>query len=499
MKKSKFLSLILSVILLLQCLMIPASAVGKEIPQETTDSGQASPFPQQNAEMPFGSVCIMNGCRTIDGMAPLGGSDRRLDTALAAFAYEVTTGTVVYAYNPDIKVSPGTLTKIVTALVAIENSELDEVVTVRDGIQSRVPMSSQTMDPNLKSGEKLTVEDLLHALLLTSANDAAVALAEHVAGSTQTFLEMMNNRVRQIGCFGTEFGNISGLETAVSFTTARDMAKIVVEATRNETFATIFGTTTYTVPATNMVEERKLITTNYLSDVSIIPQFYDRRVTGGLASYSAGSGASVVSTSSHNNMTYVCVVMGATREYAENGWSVLSYGNFNEMAELMKYVYNNFKANRIIYEGMSLMRFPVADGECQVVGQPFVDIDSIVPADASMDNLIMKSTVVGGGLSAPIAKDQLIATVEVWYRNSCLTEIELFAMGDVKRYDSTGVSIHDAAVKKDTDGAGILSIIGTVCVILLGIAILYLTYNSYMRSRIRARRRRRRAERRRSR
>ena len=91
----------------------------------------------------------------------------------------------------------GTLAKIVTALVAIENSNLDDIVTCSDGIQSKVPGSSLKMKPNLKSGEQLTVNDLLHALLMIGANDAAVALAEHVAGTTDRFKEMMNDRVEK--------------------------------------------------------------------------------------------------------------------------------------------------------------------------------------------------------------------------------------------------------------------------------------------------------------
>lgn len=82
--------------------------------------------------------------------------------------------------------------------MAIENSNLDDIVTCSDGIQSKVPGSSLKMKPNLKSGEQLTVNDLLHGLLMIGANDAAVALAEHVAGTTERFKEMMNDRVKQM-------------------------------------------------------------------------------------------------------------------------------------------------------------------------------------------------------------------------------------------------------------------------------------------------------------
>lgn len=494
MKKMKRLSLLLCLILLLQCVLTPVSAT------EVTEAQTAEPAVTQPAKIPFGSVCIQEGCRTIDGMRPLGGSDQKLDTAQAAFAYETTTGTVLYSYNPDMKMSPGTLTKMVLALVVIENCALDEVVTCSDGIQTKVPGSALHVSPNLKSGEQLSVEDLLYCVMLSGANDAAVALAEHVAGTTTGFLQLMNQRVKMMGCNNTEFGNISGLDTATSYSTARDMARIVTEATKNETFSTIFGTSTYVVPATGMTEKREFQTTNYLIDDHNIQQYMNSRVKGGMASYTELSGASIACTAEYNNMRVVFVTLGSSRVTdKEKSWVITSYGNFDDVTELINYVFNNFKPNRIIYDGMTVNQWPVVGGESEAVGQAFVNIDTIVPAGVQMKNLITEYTVEGGSLTAPIKKNDRIATVEYWYNNSCMAEAELFAMGDVKAADSTGVTIRSTAAKSDSDTSDVMSIIGTVCVIILGIVGLYLVYNSYMRSRIRAQRRKRRAARRRSR
>ena len=493
MKKLRLLSLLLCAALLCQ-MAIPASAA------ETGASAQETqPTEQQAAQIPFGRVCIDNGCRTLNGMRPLAGSDSRLDTALAAFAFETTTETVIYSYNPDTKLPTGTLAKMVTALVAIENSNLDDIVTCSDGIQSKVPGSSQKMKPNLKSGEQMTVRDLLHGLLMISANDAAVALAEHVAGTTDRFKEMMNDRVKQMGCVSTEFGNISGLDTATSYTTAREMVKITMEVTKNETFAEIFKTATYDIPATNLVTEvRKLKTLNFLVDNHNIAQFMSSRYTGGLPSYTDNSGASIACTAEHNNMRVVFVVLGATRKWNEKG-SVEYYGNFEEVTELANYVFNNYKVNRIIYDGMAVNQWPVSGGECQVVGQSFTDVDTVVPAGVQMKNYVMNYTVEGGGMTAPIKKDDKIATLEVWYQNSCVTEVELYAMSDVRATGDTGVSVRSNGEKGGASASGVLSTIGTICVIGLGLVGAYLAFNSFMRSRIRAQRRRRRAERRRSR
>lgn len=496
MKKFKHLSLLLCLCLLLQWMPWNAYATQDTLPGETQPAVTET-VPVETEPLAFGTVCIQNGCRTIDGMVPLAGSERKLETAQAVFLYETTTNTVVYSYNPDMQVHPGTLAKIVIAMIVLKNCEMDEIVKVTEGIQSYIPSGANNM--KLKSLEEISVGDLLYAMLMVNANDAAVALAHHVAGSTSAFLALMNEQVKQLGCTNTEFGNISGLYTNVSSSTARDMAKIVRTAIQNEDFVKIFGTAEYTIPQTNMMEEREFYTQNYMMDQHNIPDFLDDRVTGGMQTYHESTGASIVCTAKSKNMNYIAVVLGATRTFAENGWQPLNYGNFNELSDLLEYAFGSFKINRIIYDGMSLNQFIVNGGESYAVGQAFVDVDSVVPSNAQMNNLQMNYKVVDGGLDAPIKKDQLIATLEVVYRNSVLTEVEVFSMGDVKRTDSTGVTIRSTAVRSDSDESGLLSVIGTICVIVLGLAAAYLAFNSYMRSRMRARQRRRRAARRRNR
>lgn len=494
MKKFKWLSFLLSALLLLQSVAVPAAATETVpattgIPTETADDGFTMPV-----EIPFGSVCIMEGCRTIEGLNPLAGSDRKVPTARSVFIYEMNTDTVIYANNPDMSVNPGTLVKIVTALVAVENCDMNEVVTCSEGIQSKIPYGSQKI--GLSSGEQLTLEELLHCMLLQGANDACVAIAEHVGGTTTHFREMMNERVAQLGCTGTSFGNISGLTTAPNYSTARDMAKIVAEASKNENFMKVFGASEYTVPATNMNEEREFQTTNYMLQNKIVTKFIYKGVTGGYQSCIDDVDASLAITAERNGMKLVCVVMNATRTYHEDGWPVESYGNFEEMIDLLEFTFNGFKVANVLYEGQSLEQFRVLGGECDVVGTPNVSISSVLPVDAHMNNLIITPDT-GGELTAPVMKDDKIATVEVWYRNSCLMEAELFAMNDVK-VSEDAAKIHVTEVKNNDGMSGAMSIVGTVCVIILGCFGVYLFYGYIRRAMIRRQRRRRRSARRRS-
>ena len=498
MKKNNYLSILLCLSIFLHCLLIPAYATAAD-PAEVSDAPAVEEFTviPQETEPVFGTVSILKGCRTINGMMPLAGSDPRLATAQSVFLYEVNTDTVVYAYNPDTKVHPGTLAKILLCMIVLENCAMDDNVTVTEGIQSYIPSGAGNI--KLKSNEVIKVGDLLHAVIMQNANDAAVALAHHVSGTTGDFLQLMNNRAKQLGCANTEFGNISGLYTAESFSTGRDIAKILREAIKNEDFREIMSAQTYTIPATEMMEERSFNTQNYFIYDRDLQDFFDDRVTGGMQSYHEKTGASIAITAESKGMSYVAVVLGAVRTFAENGWMPLVYGNFNEMSDLLKFGFDQFKVNRIIYDGMSLNQFVVNGAESYVVGEARVDIDSVVPSSAQMNNLQMNYKIVDGGLRAPIKEGQLIATLEVQYRNSIMAEAEVYAVSGVKPMDDTGVTIRSTATRSDSDASGILSVIGTISVIVLGLAVAYLGFNAYMRSKMRARRKKRRAARRRTR
>jgi len=486
--KKKLLSVLICVALLLQLLVIPASATNTETEGESAD--QSEPAQTTQPQAVFGTQSVLNGCRTIEGMVPLSGSERRLESASAVFVFDTKTNTVVYSYNPDMKLSPGTLAKLVTAMIVLQTCDLDEVVICHSKNISRIPGGTQNV--KLKELEELTVEQLLHCMIMYGANDAAVALAEHVAGNMASFVSLMNAWVNKIGCTATEFGNVHGLDNATQYTTARDIAKIYIEAHKNETLKKIMFTTKYTVPKTNRSEERPLPTLNYLIDEYTVAKYYDDRVTGGMASYSDASGASLVCSAENKQLSLVLVIMGAKREFAANGWLPTYYGNFDEMIELLDFSFNGFKSSRIMYEGQALYQLPVVGGECDVVAQPNINYDSVLPADCQFDNLIKNVTY--NQLTAPIKEGDMVGTISLSYRSSVVAEAELYAMSDVAV--SRGSASQDDGA--DESNSRVLSVLITVCLVILGLAGAYLGINALRRAIGRAKRRRRRANRRRS-
>ena len=494
----KILSIILCALLAAQLIWVPASATETEAVQETLPSAEGQIAP----EAAFGVATVLNGCRTFEAQEPLGGSTRLigLDTAVSAYVYERNTGTLVYAFNPDMKMQPGTFTKLVVAAVALENGNLDDVVTVNSMSYRSLPGGAVTAKPYLKEGEELTLRDLLHLMVLTWANDATITVAEHIGGSQENFIRMMNDWVKEAGCVDTTFLNCHGLGSTEQRTTARDLARIVEHACKDAKFRELFGANSYTVPATNKTDtKRELKALNYLKEETYMPNLVYNGVTGGIAHYSEVSGASLVCTAEKNGMSYTVVVLGCTRTFKENGWSVASYGNYEEAWTLLDYAFDNFKICRLLHEGQSMVQFPVAGGENQVVAQTHVSKDAILPINAKLDNLILKYTVVGGGLTAPLQKEQNVANLQIWYKTSCIVEAELYAMSPVRAVADLDLDIQGAASRDDSNLSQFLSFVGIVCLVILVPLAIYLVVNNARRYMARNRRRRRRISRRRSR
>lgn len=495
MKKYRFLSMILTLLILAECAFLPIRATGAA---ETTDASEQETAEETVAVVPFGETPVSSGCRTIEGVNPLGGSDRMLDTAQSAFIYEINTETVIYSYNPDQRLAPGSLSKMLTALIAIEECNLNDVVTVSTREISRLPYGSLVVD--LMEGEQVTMRDVVHCLLLASANDAALVVAQYITGNEISFVELMNERLAELGCTNTYLTNCHGLDDPQQYTTARDMAKLTLYCYQNPTFAEIFKTTEYDVPPNNRREEALHIESgNHLIYQRNLPQFNDLRVTGGMASYvSVASGASICFTAEDNGMDLVFVILGATRTYKDNGWQAERYGNFEEALDLLEYTFSGFKINRLLYKDQPLTQFLVNGGECNVVACSDTFLDTVIPASAKMDNMKIRYTIKNGGLTAPIEDGEQIGSVQIWYNTSCLAETEIYAMNAVRAMNDTGVVIY-GATRDDSDLSGVLSVLGVILMAILIPTVIYLVYNNFRRYRASIRRRRRRASRRRSR
>ena len=376
-------------------------------------------------------MSVTAGCHGVDAAVALSDQQRLTETANAVIVYERSSGTMIYSWNPDEKIYPSSMVKLMTALVALERGDLTEEVKVpKRAITSVAPGS---VSAGLVAGEELTLEQLLYCLMVASANDAAAVIAEHIAGNQETFVAMMNDKAQALGCTGTQFSNVHGLHDEETYTTARDVCRITDAALENETFRAMFTAETYTVPKTNKSDARELWTTNYMMSKHSRKDYFDGRVTGGKTGSTDQAGRCLVTTAESGGMELLTVVMGAKAEYTENGLALKTFGSFEETRTLLDYAFDNYTFRQVFFAGQTVSQIPVKDGTNDVVTCPASSASTVLPKGLELSELSWKY-VDTGSVSAPVEKGQVLSAVQVWYGSKCLAQTDLVAMHSVPVY-----------------------------------------------------------------
>lgn len=386
-------------------------------------------IPAAATEVTEPDITVTNGSHGIDAAIPYMGSGKLVDGVRSAFIYETNSDTLMHSYNPDTRIHPAGLVKIMTALVVLENCDLQQMATATKTSLSSI--TNRDIAINLKPGEQMSVENLMYAMLVYAANDAASVLAEHTSGSVEAFVEQMNKRAQELGCTGTVFHNPHGLHHPDQYMTARDVCRIIVAALEYEAFRTMFCTDYYTIPATNMSDERKIVTNNYLINADFVAIYLDHRVKGGRTGVSDDSRRNIASLSESGDMELICIVMGAESVIASNGYSVDVYGGFPQTISLLDQAYQNTARRQIICQGQMLKQQTVINGDHNVFYFSRQTCTAILPAGYTLDQLDFRYTEAPGSLNAPITKGQNMAKLQVWYGNSCIAETEVYAANDV--------------------------------------------------------------------
>ncbi len=248
----------------------------------------------------------------------------------AAIVMEASTGTVLYEKNADEQLYPASITKIMTALLAVENSSMDEQVTFSMDAVYKTEGSGISRDVD----EVMSMKDCLYGLMLESSNECAYAIAEHVGGTYDNFVQMMNEKAAELGCTHTHFNNPHGLPDENHYTCARDMALISQEALKNETFRLITSTRRYTIPPTNKHAQETYLTNhhkmlnNWRGDSTYL---YDGCI-GGKTGYTSVADSTLVTFAERDGMTLICVVMKEK-----------SPGHYVDTTNLLNYCFENFQ------------------------------------------------------------------------------------------------------------------------------------------------------------
>jgi D-alanyl-D-alanine carboxypeptidase (penicillin-binding protein 5/6) len=250
-------------------------------------------------------------------------------SAQAAVLIDVSSGRILYAKEPDARLPIASLTKIMTAIVAIEHGDLNDMVKA-----SKNAVGVEGSSIYLRLGEELSLEDLLYGLMLRSGNDAAVAIAEHVGGSVEGFVYMMNEKARILGLENTHFMNPHGLDHPEHYSSARDLAILTAYALKNPTFKKIVSTQVKTAPLADEEWDRKWFNKNKM-----------------LRMYQGADGVKT----GYTRLAKRCLVSSATRNERQLAVVVINDGNdWNDSARLMDYGFQEYQLVELVHKGQSV-------------------------------------------------------------------------------------------------------------------------------------------------
>ncbi len=322
--------------------------------------------------------------------------------AKAALIVEVNSGKIIYENNAKIQNYPASVTKILTAILTIENCKLDDIATVSKNAVSHIP-EGYVVAP-LSFGEEMRVEDLLYALMLKSANDAAYVLAEHVGGSVEGFAEMMNKKAKELGCKNSHFVNPNGIHNDSHYTTAYDMYLISKYAMKNEKFAKIVSTYKYTLPATNKYSKKDRIMENTNSFINPKSKYYNENIKGVKTGTTLQAGNCLITDTEKNGFEIITVIFGAKTKESK----------FSETNKMINYMFSNYTHTKIHKRGDVIKNIDVEKATKETKNLNIVISDDITVMNNIKTNIneIEPVIVLKDNIVAPVCKGQELGTIK---------------------------------------------------------------------------------------
>jgi D-alanyl-D-alanine carboxypeptidase (penicillin-binding protein 5/6) len=335
------------------------------------------------------------------------------------------TGTVLAEKDSNKKMYPASLTKIMTAILALEKGSLTDVITVDNDTPYEIDGSHIALEP----GEILTLKDLLYALMLPSANDAASTIAKHYGGSIDGFVEMMNKKAKELGAVNTNFANPHGLHDLNHYTTAYDLALITKYAMENESFREIVKTVKYEIRPTNKKSETRFFTTlnkliydtgggQILINGAYISPYYEY-ATGVKTGYTPEAGNSLVACASKDGMELIAVTMkGISLEMYQDAHNLFNYG------------FSEYKGTTLINKNTFVKNIEIKNGDSKVVS---LITESDLTALAKKDSLgKITSNIVIGEVSLPIEENEVLGKIEYSLDGKVIGAVNLISPASVK-------------------------------------------------------------------
>lgn len=341
-----------------------------------------------------------------------------------AILIDEETGQILYEKNANKQLYPASTTKIMTGILAIELGDLNETVTITDEVIKGLDGTHIALEP----GEELILNDLVHALLIESANDAAVAIAIHISGSVEEFTKLMNEKAEKIGALNTHFENPNGLPNDNHVTTAYDLALIAKYAMKNKTFRDIVKNYHYIIPATNKKDEsRYLQSSNRLlySQKKIdlngetIPIKYDG-VDGVKSGYTSVAQNCLVTSAKKGNARLISVVLKS------EGRNI-----YIDSHKLLNYGFDSFDKNFLTSKNEFIGNVNIKNGTNKFITGVSAD-DFYVYLPKGSKSKVKTNISLPSTLEAPISKGQALGKIEYSLDGNSLGYVNIISTADVE-------------------------------------------------------------------
>ena len=356
--------------------------------------------------------------------------------APACILMDLGSGNVLYNKNANEKMYPASTTKIMTAILTLENCKLSDTAKASHNAVFSIPSGYSIA--SIKEGETLTIEQLLNVLLIPSANDAAVVLAEHIAGSVENFANMMNQKALELGCKNTHFVNPNGIHSEDHYSTAYDLALMGKYAMTFPEFRQIVSKTSYALPATDVypASDRLFNTTNELirkNYSTSARNYYYEFATGGKTGYTDAAKSCIVATATKGDISLLTVVLHD--ETTEDGLSQRPI----DCKTLFEYGFNNYSVKTLFSKGSTVKSIEVVKGSSETKNLDLVcssDVTALVSNDTDVEGIPMDITL-SDGITAPIAEGTNLGTVSytidgVTYSSDLLASHNVYKSNFVK-------------------------------------------------------------------
>lgn len=351
--------------------------------------------------------------------------------AKAALLIDPETGEILYARNIHEKLYPASLTKVMTALLVLEAIEdgsltMDTVLAASESAVADIPNDASSA--GIVAGEELTVEQLLHCILVVSANEACNILAESVCGTVDAFVARMNERARELGCENTHFVTTNGLHSVDHYTTAWDLHLITKEAMTHDVFLRICNTKFCEVPPTNMRKEsRRYSTTNHLISTARQRHYLYEGASGVKTGFTSAAGSCLIATANRSGRSLLTVVLGGER--ISRGDGVVDDFSFSETIKLLDYGFDGFHRAVILEtdELIAEVGITLSQEQNTVKVHPAESIERLIPSDIGPEDIERTITLYSESIEAPVTKGSELGEITLSYNGTVYATVKLLA------------------------------------------------------------------------